>query len=87
MGLLNELQKNDKKGLFKNSDVFAHYSTGYLPIDYLNAFTVNYLDENGMMQQDIAPGIIGGRFMTIVGYSGSGKTTLADQIAWNILND
>ena len=87
MGLLTELQRNDKKGLFKNNDIFAHYSTGYLPIDYLNAFTVDYLDENGKMQQDIAPGIIGGRFMTIVGYSGSGKTTLADQIAWNILND
>ena len=87
MIMLDELRKNDKKGLFKSTDVFTHYSTGFLPIDYLNAFTVNYFDADGNPKSDVVPGIIGGRFITIVGYSGTGKTTLGDQIAWSIVND
>lgn len=87
MLFLDELRKNDKKGLFKSSEVFTHYSTGFLPIDYLNAFKVDYFDEDGVGHKDLVPGVIGGRFITIVGYSGTGKTTLADQIGWSIVND
>lgn len=85
MALLDKIRANDKSGLFSFSNVFAHYSTGILPLDYVNAFKLTYRDPDGKVKTDIVPGVIGGRFITIIGLSGSGKTTLADQIAWNII--
>lgn len=85
MSLINYITKNDKSGLFNFSNVFANYSTGILPLDYINAFKLRWRDKEGKDRVSIVPGIMGGRFLTIIGLSGSGKTTLADQIAWNII--
>ena len=86
MGLKQDLIKADKKGLFKCDSFYDCYSTGFLPIDYLNAFKVTYMDENGQPATKLMTGLMGGKFITIIGYSGTGKTTLADQIAWSICN-
>ena len=86
MGLKQDLIKADKKGLFKCDSFYDCYSTGFLPIDYLNAFRITYMDENGQPTSKLMTGLMGGKFITIIGYSGTGKTTLADQIAWSICN-
>lgn len=86
MSLKSDLLKADKKGLFKCDSYYDCYSTGFLPIDYLNAFRVVYMDENGQPTSKLMTGLMGGKFITIVGYSGTGKTTLAVQMAWSICN-
>ena len=86
MGLKQDLLKADKKGLFKCDSYYDCYSTGFLPIDYLNAFRVNYMREDGQPDTKLMTGLMGGKFITIIGYSGTGKTTLADQIGWSICN-
>ena len=86
MGLKQDLLKADKKGLFKCDSYFDCYSTGFLPIDYLNAFRVNYMRADGQPDSKLMTGLMGGKFITIIGYSGTGKTTLADQIGWSICN-
>ena len=85
MSLIDRIMENDKHGLFNCSNVFANYSTGILPLDYINAFKLRWRDKDGRDRVDVVPGIMGGKFLTIIGLSGSGKTTLADQIAWNII--
>ena len=85
--LLDVLRKNDKKGLFDNSYPFASYTSGFIGLDFLNAQVIPWKDKNGEKHNTIVKGLIGGRFITIVGYSGTGKTTLADQIGWSICND
>lgn len=84
--LLDELRKHDKNDLFGNSYPFANYSSGFIGLDFLNAQAYTWVDKKGEKHVEYLPGIIGGRFITIVGYSGTGKTTLADQIAWSICN-
>ena len=86
MGLKQDLLKADKKGLFKCDSYYDCYSTGFLPIDYLNAFRVNYMRADGQPDSKLMTGLMGGKFITIIGYSGTGKTTLADQIGWSICN-
>ncbi len=85
MSLAEALRKSDKKGLFKSTDTFASYSTGYLPLDFANGFVYRKIDSDGKETALPILGIIGGTFTTFIGYSGSGKTTLADQIGWNIV--
>ena len=65
--LLDELWAKDKKGLFKSNDVFVNYSTGFLPLDYLNGFWHEWIDSNGMPHRTPITGLIGGRFVTIFG--------------------
>ena len=85
--LLNSLKSGKHKNLFESNNEFAVYSTGYAAIDAINAFAVPYNLPDGTIATDIARGIIGGRFMTLVGMSGTGKSTLADQIGWNIVKN
>lgn len=85
--LLNNLRSGKHKDLFKTNDEFAVYSTGFKSLDSINAFRITYTDSKGNVCSDIVEGVIGGRFITIVGSSGTGKSTLADQIAWNIIKD
>lgn len=85
--LLDELWAKDKKGLFKSNDVFVNYSTGFLPLDYLNGFWHEWIDSNGMPHRTPITGLIGGRFVTIFGSSSTGKTTLGDTIGWNIVGE
>ena len=85
--LLNNLRSGKHKDLFKTNDEFAVYSTGFKTLDSINAFRITYTDNKGNICSDIVEGVIGGRFITIVGSSGTGKSTLADQIAWNIVKD
>lgn len=85
--LLDSLRKNDKKKLFDSTYPFASYTTGFIGLDFLNALDIPWKDEKGNLHTTLSRGVIGGRFITIVGYSGTGKTTLADQIGWSICND
>lgn len=82
MSLVSELKKIDKGKLFSNSAAFTTYDTGFVALNHLCGFRVNI---DGM--EKLVTGIIGGRFITIVGYSGVGKTTFADQLCWSIVND
>ncbi len=83
--LIKSLKGGKHKHLFDSNDGFAVYSTGFQAIDAINAFAIPYTLPDGTIQTDIARGIIGGRFMTLIGMSGTGKSTLADQIGWNIV--
>lgn len=85
--LLDELRSKDKKGLFQSNEVFVNYSTGFLPLDYLNGFWHEWVDDKGMPHQTPITGIIGGRFITIFGSASTGKTTLADIIGWNVVSE
>ncbi len=83
--LLNSLRTGKHKNLYNSDTTFAVYSTGFKALDAINAFMIPYKESNGNTKADVAEGIIGGRFVTIVGASGTGKSTLADQIGWNIV--
>ena len=85
--LLEALKAGKHKHLFKSSNGFAVYSTGFQVLDAINAFAIPYTLPDGTLKTDIARGIIGGRFVTLIGMSGTGKSTLADQIGWNIVKD
>lgn len=85
--LLDALASKDKKGLFKTNDVFVNYSTGFLPLDYINGFWHSWVDSDGNQRQTPITGLIGGRFVTIFGSSSTGKTTLGDTIGWNIISE
>jgi len=85
--LIEALRSGKHKQLFTSNDGFAVYSTGFQSLDAINAFAIPYTLPDGTMQTDIARGVIGGRFITIIGMSGTGKSTLADQIGWNIVKD
>ena len=85
MALIHNLKKNDKHGVFSFNNYFTNYSTGFLPLDYINAFKAHYIDENGEEKIQLLPGVMSGKFITIFGGSGGGKSTLAKQIAYNII--
>lgn len=85
--LLDDLRSKDKKGLFQTNNVFVNYSTGFLPLDYLNGFWHEWLDSDLKLHRTPVTGLIGGRFVTIFGTSSTGKTTLGDTIGWNIVGD
>ena len=87
MGLLESLRSGKHKNLFESNNEFAVYSTGFAALDAINAFAVPYNLPDGSIATDIARGVIGGRFITLVGMSGTGKSTLADQIGWNIVKN
>ena len=85
MSLISDLKKNDKHGVFSFKNYFTNYSTGFLPLDYINAFKVHYTDADGNDKVQLLPGVMSGKFITIFGGSGGGKSTLAKQIAYNII--
>ena len=85
--LLDSLKTGKHKGLFESNNEFAVYSTGFAALDAINAFAVPYNLPDGSIGTDIARGVIGGRFTTLIGMAGTGKSTLADQIGWNIVKN
>ncbi len=85
MSLLDRLRSGKDKSLFASDNQYVMYSTGFEPLDYVNAFYVDYINDKNERCTDIAKGVMGGRFITIVGSAGTGKSTLSDQIAWNII--
>ena len=84
--LLNKLQANDKKGLFKRTQTAITYRTGYTPLDYRNGYWVEVRDmDDNVVERYPSLGIVGGSFITLVGKSGVAKTTAAVQFAANIV--
>ena len=87
MTLIKNIKANDKKGYFSTNEVFTNYSTGFLPLDYVNGFWHNWVDKNGVTHNTPITGLLGGRYVTIFGTSSTGKTTLGDIIGWNIVSE
>lgn len=85
MGLLVELRKKDKKGLFVPTQTSVSYSTGFLPLDYKNGFLLDVYDGEIIVDSYPSIGLVGGTFFTIVGKSATAKTTVALQIIGNIV--
>lgn len=83
--LLDALKSGKHKNLIESNNEFTVYSTGFQALDAINAFAVPYNLPDGRVATDIARGVIGGRFITLIGMAGTGKSTLADQIGWNIV--
>lgn len=61
------------------------YSTGFLPLDYLNGVRVTVNQPNGETFSYDSIGLVDGSANSFIGRSGSGKTTIAIQAAANII--
>ena len=84
--LLQLLQKNDKKGLFKGTFSSVSYPTEFATLDYRNGYVVQVTDANdNVIEVYPSIGIGGGTITTLVGESQTGKSTLAIQMAYNIV--
>lgn len=72
MGLLDDLEKTDKKGLFTSDDNVVNYPTGIMALDAANGYYQEVHTEEGT---ELVPmyGITGGTFISVIGSTGSGK--------------
>ena len=62
------------------------YTTGYLPLDYLNGYMATELNpETGKTEPYYSLGITDGSYNAFIGNTGTGKSTLVAQIAANIV--
>lgn len=62
------------------------YTTGYLPLDYLNGYMATELNpQTGQLEQYYSLGITDGSYNAFIGNTGTGKSTLVAQIAANIV--
>ena len=61
------------------------YSTGFLPIDFLNGYKAHVKKPNGEEYWYNATGIVDGSSTNFIGRPSSGKTTIAVQMAANII--
>ena len=84
MNILESIQKVDKDHIFQYDNLYSNYSTGFLPLDYINAFKLKY-KEGDIVKTAILPGVMSGRIITIIGGSGGGKSTVAAQMGYNII--
>ena len=73
MSLLQEVEANDKKGIFKSDDSMVSYPTGITVLDYANGFWNETVDENGNKIQVPVIGIQGGSMISIISETGGGK--------------
>lgn len=87
MSFLQELEANDKKGLFKSDDNTVSYSTGITVLDYANGFWNETVDKDGNKIVIPMLGIQGGSMVSVIGGTGNGKSTLAIQIGWNVVKN
>lgn len=85
MVLIDELQKNDKKGLFTSNDNYVNYLTGITPLDYAMGFWQKVTQPDNSFKFVPILGVIGGTLITLIGATQSGKTTFAEQLAYNII--
>lgn len=85
MAFWEELEQNDKKGLFKSDNNTVSYPTGITVLDYANGYWTTVTDENG--EEKVIPviGIQAGSLISIISEVGGGKSTLSTQIGWNIV--
>lgn len=84
--MLDRLRQKDKKGLFVKTQTAIGYSTGFLPLDYRNGYSIQVRDnEENVVDEYPSVGIVGGSFNTVVGKSGTAKTTAVVQWAANIV--
>jgi RecA/RadA recombinase len=85
MSLLSRLREKDKKGAFTSSQTSVSYSTGFLPFDYRNGYTVKVVDDDeSLVETYPSIGMRGGTFLTVVGKTGTAKTTFIVQSCFNI---
>lgn len=87
MGLLQDIEVNDKKKLFQSNDNSVYYATGVPPLDYANGFWQENYNEKGEVSYTPIVGIRGGSFTTIIGTTGTGKSTFAIQAGFNIIKN
>lgn len=85
MSFWQELEANDKKGIFSSDDNIVSYPTGITVLDYANGFWNETVDSEGNKIQVPVIGIQGGSMVSIIGSTGAGKSALAVQIGWNIV--
>ena len=64
----------------KEADADVAYSTGFLPIDFLNGKKINTVKGDYY-----SVGLVDGKAVTFIGRTGCGKTSLALQIGANII--
>lgn len=88
MGLLADrfraqMQKS-KNPKMEEATADVLYSTGFLPLDYLNGVRVKVNTPNNSFTYD-SIGLVDGSANSFIGRSGSGKTTIAIQAAANII--
>lgn len=88
MGLLADrfraqMQKS-KNPKMEEATADVLYSTGFLPLDYLNGVRVKVNTPNNSFIYD-SIGLVDGSANSFIGRSGSGKTTIAIQAAANII--
>lgn len=88
MGLLADrfraqMQKT-KNPKMEEASADVLYSTGFLPLDYLNGVRVKVNAPNNSFTYD-SIGLVDGSANSFIGRSGSGKTTIAIQAAANII--
>jgi RecA/RadA recombinase len=89
MGLLADrfraqMQKT-KNPKMEEASADVLYSTGFLPLDYLNGVRVRVNKPNGESYTYDSIGLVDGSANSFIGRSGSGKTTIAIQAAANII--
>lgn len=86
--LMANLQKNDKKGIFKKTQTMPSYPTGFSNIDHFNGYFLDAFDEDdNIVKTTPMVGLVGGSFITIIGKSGVAKTTAAIQMSVNMIKD
>lgn len=63
------------------------YSTGFMPLDYLNGQRVKVYDDNdSLIEEYDSVGFVEGTMITVISDPGLGKTTLSQQIAVEIIS-
>ena len=77
--------RSTKKTNDLNVTTPVSYSTGFMPLDYLNGQRVQVFDENeNIVKEYDSVGFVEGTFVTIIADPGLGKTTAAQQFAVEI---
>lgn len=78
--------RKSKKAADQSATTPVAYTTGFLPLDYMNGQRVCVYDDDGNVVNEYdSVGFLGSLIMTIAD-SGLGKTTLTTQIATNIIS-
>lgn len=78
--------RKSKKANDQNATTPVAYSTGFLPLDYMNGQRVQVYDDNDNIVEEYDSVGFVGSMITIVADSGLGKTTLASQLAVDIVS-